>query len=194
MQSLAPKSAPKSPPSEPHRIRFVSHPYPSTSAKSLPHPSPLRGGPTPAHSIAPNPFRLEHAHPNVRPRASHQSPTLPPAPQTPAKAPKSIPVVPPPPYSPSLCPRPLPPLPAHRPTFESLRPPSTESPAVPPLAESSPKMSASGRATQQYPTPPIRLRPPRYIAPPTPPDPPRRAILRNSRLSPRARRPHRGRE
>src|SRR5882724_13705376 len=194
MQSLAPKPAPKSPPSAPHRIRFLSHPYPSTSAKSLPHPSPLRAGPTPAHSTAPNPFRLARAHPNVLLRASHRLPAPLPASQIPATIPKSIPAAPLPPYSPSLCPRPLPPLPAHRPTFESLRPPSTESPAVPPLAESSPKMLAADRATPQYPAPPIRPRPPRYTAPLTPLDPPRRAIPQNSRLSLRARHPHPGRE
>src|SRR6267142_14250 len=108
MQSLAPKPAPKSPPSAPHRIRSVSHPCPSTSAKSLLHPSPIRAAPTPAHSTAPNPFRLELAHPNVRPRALHQSPAPRPARQIPATILKSIPVVPPPPCSPSLCPRPLP--------------------------------------------------------------------------------------
>src|SRR5262249_41700166 len=194
MQSLARILRLRSLPSAGHQIHSLFHPCPSKSAASrhrLPAP---RVWPPPPHPTSPTRAPPAHAHPSVRLRASRQSPAQLPAHQIHVTVLKSVLAAPPPLCSQSLCQRQPAPRLAHLPTFEFLRPPSTESPTAPPRAGSFPGKSVAGPATPQYPPRPVRPRLPRYTAPQAPPDRPHHAAQQNSRLSPRARRPHRGRE
>src|SRR5262249_37202517 len=135
MQSLARILRLRSLPSAGHQIHSLFHPCPSKSAGSRQRLPERRVLPTPAHPTSPNRVLRAHAHPSVRLRASRQSPAQLPAHQIHVTVLKSVLAAPPPLCSQSLCQRQPAPRLAHLPTFEFLRPPSTESPPPPPPAQ-----------------------------------------------------------